>query len=169
MVEQAWGESPLAGRATPEFSRQSQARMSRTTSPGHIGQAEIAAGVAVGQLLVVDAQQVQHGGVQVVNRDAVLDGLEAELVGGAVGQAAFDAAAGHPHGEAVGIVIAAVAALGDRRAAEFAAPDHERSRRAGRAASGRESAPPTPGPCRGSGSRRFLLMSLWSSQGWPGP
>ena len=55
----------------------------------------------------------------------ILDGLEAEFVGGAVSDAALEAAAGHQHGEAVGIVIAAVAAFGNRRAAEFAAPDHQ--------------------------------------------
>ena len=32
----------------------------------NVGQAEISARVAVGQLLVVEPQQVQHGGVQVV-------------------------------------------------------------------------------------------------------
>ena len=38
--------------------------------------------------LVIDAQQVQHRGVQVVDVDDVLDGVVAELVGGAVGDAA---------------------------------------------------------------------------------
>ena len=50
----------------------------------HIGQAEIAAGVAVGELLVIEAQQVQDRGVQVVDVDRVFDGLEAEFVGRAV-------------------------------------------------------------------------------------
>ena len=36
------------------------------------------------------------------------------------------AAAGHPHGEAVGVVVAAVALLAHRRAAELAAPDDQR-------------------------------------------
>ena len=53
------------------------------------------------------------------------DGFEAEFVGRAVGEPAFEAAAGHPHGVAVGIVVAAVAAFGNRRAPEFAAPDHQ--------------------------------------------
>ena len=54
--------------------------------PVHIGQPEIAAGVAVGQLLVIDAQDVQQRGVQVVDGDAVFDGAEAEFVGCAVGR-----------------------------------------------------------------------------------
>ena len=63
----------------------------------HVGQAEVAAGVAVGELLVVEAQQVQDRGVQVVDVDLVLDGLEAELVGRAVDVPPLHAAAGQPH------------------------------------------------------------------------
>ena len=55
----------------------------------------------------------------------VLDGVVAELVGRAVGDARLDAAAGQPDRKAVDVVVAAVA-LGHRRAAEFAAPDHQR-------------------------------------------
>ena len=62
----------------------------------HVGQAEVAAGVAVGQAFVVEAQQVQQRGVQVVDADAVLDGAETEFVSRAVGQAPFDATAGQP-------------------------------------------------------------------------
>ena len=58
--------------------------------------------------------------------DPVLDRVQADLVGRAVGHAALDAAAGHPDREAVGVVVAAVAALAHRRAAELAAPDHQR-------------------------------------------
>ena len=61
--------------------------------------------------------------MQVVDRDAIFDGFEAEFVRGAVADAALEAAAGHEHGEAVGVMVAAVAAFGDRRAAELAAPD----------------------------------------------
>ena len=37
----------------------------------HVGQAEIAAGVAVGQLLMVEAEQVKNRGVQVVDMHRV--------------------------------------------------------------------------------------------------
>ena len=90
-----------------------------------VGQPHVAAAEAVGQSLVVDAQQVKHRGVQVVDLDLVLDGVVAVIVGGAVDGAALDSAAGEPHGEAIGIVIAAVGSLGHRRAAELAAPDHQ--------------------------------------------
>ena len=62
----------------------SYARMPLTTLPAHVGQAEVAALEAEGEPLVVDAQQVEHRGVQVVDVDHVLDGVVAELVGLAV-------------------------------------------------------------------------------------
>ena len=51
----------------------------------------------------------------------------AEGVGRAVAGAAADAAAGEPDGEAVGVMVAAVFALGGGRAAEFAGPEDERA------------------------------------------
>src|SRR5207249_4570388 len=68
----------------------------------------------------------EQGGVQVVNVDLVFGGEEAVVVGGAVREAAPDAAAGQPHRKALRIVVAAVAALGRRRAAELPAPPHQR-------------------------------------------
>jgi hypothetical protein len=48
-----------------------------------IGQAHVAAIEKIGQAGVVDAQQVQHGGVKVVDRDGLALGFVAELVTGA--------------------------------------------------------------------------------------
>src|SRR5437762_2435215 len=73
----------------------------------------------------IEAHQVQHGGVDVGDVVAVLDGVEADLVGDAVGNAALDAAAGQPGAEALRMMVAAVA-LGTRRAAELRAPDDDR-------------------------------------------
>ncbi len=42
-----------------------------------VGEAEVAAAVAVGEAFVVDAQHVQHRGVQVVDAGAVFDGFDA--------------------------------------------------------------------------------------------
>src|SRR6266542_3597892 len=74
----------------------------------HVGQPEVASAVAVGELCVIQAQQVQNRGVQIVDVNLVLHGLEAEIVGSAVGHASFDAAACQPHAETVGIVIATI-------------------------------------------------------------
>ena len=52
--------------------------------PVHVGQPEVAALELVGQALVVDAEKVQHRGVEVVDVDDVLDGGVAEFVGVAV-------------------------------------------------------------------------------------
>ena len=52
-------------------------------------------------LLVVEAEEVQERGVVVVVVHDVLHRVMAELVGLAVGEALLEAAAGHPHREAV--------------------------------------------------------------------
>src|SRR6185436_12775032 len=57
---------------------------------------------------------------------ALLDGVEAELVGRAVDDAPLDAAAGQPRAEAEGMVVPAVGALGPGGAAELGAPDDQR-------------------------------------------
>ena len=56
----------------------------------------------------------------------LLDGLHAQLVGRAVDEAPFDAAAGQPHREPQAVVIATLGPFGIRRPAEFTAPDHQR-------------------------------------------
>lgn len=97
----------------------------------HIRQAEIAAGVAKGQLLVIKSEAVQHGGVQIMNTDRVFGGAEPEFVCRAVDGAAFDSTAGQPDAEAPVIMVAAglwlsVGAEFDRWCpAKFAAPENE--------------------------------------------
>ena len=98
-----------------------------------VGEAEVAALVAEGEAFVVEAELVEDGGVEVVDVDTVFGDIEPEVVGFAVADAGFDAAAGHPHGEGVFVVVAAdadffaaaVLALFDGGAAEFGAPDDE--------------------------------------------
>src|SRR5688572_25322568 len=91
----------------------------------NIGQAEVAAAVVEGEAGVVQAQQMQNGGVPVVNVHGVDDGFVAVVVGGAVTHAALDSAAGHPDGVALVVVVAAGAALGVGSAAKFAGPDYQ--------------------------------------------
>ena len=79
---------------------------------------------AIRHPLMFDAQEMEHGGVEVVYVDDVLDGVVAEFIGVAIAGAAFDPAAGHPHGEAFDMVIA-TGALRHGRAAKFTAPDNE--------------------------------------------
>ena len=65
-----------------------------------------------GQALVVDAEQVQERGVEVVDVDRVFDDRVAEVVGAAEGDAALDAAAGQPDAE--GVLVMVAAGLGGR-------------------------------------------------------
>src|SRR5207253_2928544 len=82
-----------------------------------------AAFVLVNQAHVVEAHQPEDSRVQVVNVQLRVDGSQADVVGRADGLAALHAAAGHPHREAEGVVVAAVPFFAHRRAAELAAPD----------------------------------------------
>ena len=81
-----------------------------------VGQPEISPGVVVGEFLVIEAQQRQECGVEIVDMNWVFSGRESELVGGAVHGAALHAAAGQPHREPVVVVVAAVdlAGIGSR-------------------------------------------------------
>src|SRR5437773_590396 len=69
----------------------------------------------------IEAELVHHRGVDVRDVVAVLDGVEADLVGGTVDYAGLDAAAGQPGTETLRMMIAAIA-LGTRRPAEFRPP-----------------------------------------------
>ena len=97
-----------------------------------VRQTEVAALEAVGEAFVVDAEEVQDGGLEVVDVDGMIDGVEAEVVGSAESEAGLDSAASYPDGEGIWMMIAAPAgsvvdvALNERRATEFAAPDDER-------------------------------------------
>ena len=74
----------------------------------------------------VDAEQVEDRGVDVRDVMAVLDGMEAELVGGAVDESPPDSAAGQPDREAVVVVVAAVGPLRAGCPTELGRPDDDR-------------------------------------------
>ena len=65
--------------------------------------------MAVRQALLVQAEQVQDGRVQIVDVNLVGRRPRAQFIGGAVSHSAFDASAGHPHRVAAIAVIAGVA------------------------------------------------------------
>src|SRR4051794_20917510 len=70
-----------------------------------VGQAEVAAGVAVGEALVIEAEQMQDRRVQVVYTRRLFDGLESEIVGRPVNRAAANSTAGQPDAEPVMVVV----------------------------------------------------------------
>ena len=97
----------------------------------HISKTEIPALEAVGKFLVIEAQQVKDRRLQVVDVDRIFGDAEAEIVGGAEGEAALDAPAREPDGVGDRMVIAAQGStdggvvLNHGRATEFTAPDNK--------------------------------------------
>jgi len=80
--------------------------------------------LAVGELEAVgiESEEVEDGGVDIGDVVGMLDGVETDFIGGAVGGAAADAGAGEPGAEAGRVVIASVA-FGSWGAAKFCAAD----------------------------------------------
>jgi hypothetical protein len=77
----------------------------------YIGQSNVTAAEAVGQLLVVDPEQVQHGGVEIMYLQWLIHRLVTPIIGCAIGHAGLDPAPGHPKAEAVLVVIPAFRAM----------------------------------------------------------
>lgn len=78
------------------------------------------------QPFMIKAEEVKHGGVQVINVDFAIDRVVSEVVGHSMDDSSLDAATGHPHRKSMLIVLATVAILSVRRASEFTAPHDER-------------------------------------------
>src|SRR5262245_27313695 len=96
----------------------------------HVGETIVAALEAEGEPGVVDAEEVKNRRLEVEGAHGIFDDVGAEVVGGAVGDAALDAAARHPDRKTAAVMIAAEArlvevALDEYRAAEFTAPDDQ--------------------------------------------
>ena len=72
----------------------------------HVGQAALDAVVVEGQPRMVDPEQVQDGGVEVVPVGAVLDGFPADVIGRPVGHAVLQTRPRQPGREAVLVVVA---------------------------------------------------------------
>jgi hypothetical protein len=98
----------------------------------HVGEPEIAALETEGQFGVIETEQVEDGGLKVMDVDAILDGVEAKLVRFTKGDTRADPAASEPHRIGINVMVAAhivaadVADFAHRRSAELAAPDDER-------------------------------------------
>ena len=93
----------------------------------NICQTEIASGVTIGQSEVVDSQQVQQGGVEIVHVHLLLHGDVTELVGVSVGKSRLQTAAGQPDREAIRVVVSTrppILCVG--RAAELGTPPDDR-------------------------------------------
>ena len=93
----------------------------------NVREAEVAARVAIRELLMVEAQEMEDRGMEVVHVNSVDCRGESELVGGAVHMAAANTTAGQPHRETVMIMVAARESrqLGDGCTAELTAPEYQ--------------------------------------------
>ena len=74
----------------------------------YISQPVVAARVAVGELFVIDAKQVQDRGLKIVDMDRILGYVEAKIVGSPMNMTMFDATAGQPYTEGVWMMVATV-------------------------------------------------------------
>src|SRR6476620_10441653 len=97
-----------------------------------VGKTKVAALKSIGQFRVIEAEQMQERGVEIVDVDFVFDHMETELVGFSERESGFETAAGHPHRESLRVMVTAEFAAGvgialdHRRAAKFAAPKYDR-------------------------------------------
>ncbi len=64
--------------------------------------------------------------MQIVHVGLRFDSVKSKVVGCTDHLTAFDATAGHPHCEAIGVMVATVTFFGHGSASEFSAPDDER-------------------------------------------
>ena len=55
--------------------------------------------------LVVDAQQVKCGGMEVIGISGLVSRFPPQFVSGSIADSALDASSGHPSGEGAGIVV----------------------------------------------------------------
>ena len=81
------------------------AKISFTIFPWTVGQADVSATEAVGQLFVVDPEQVQDGCMQIVYLQGIFDRPVAPFVGSPKCNAGLHVSPGHPKTESVFVVL----------------------------------------------------------------
>ena len=98
----------------------------------HVGQPVVSALEAVGQLFMIEAEQVHDGCLQVVDMNPVFDNTETEFVGLAVIEAGFGTTTSEPHRVAIGVMVTSEdfafrsPSFPKWSSSEFAAPDDQR-------------------------------------------
>ncbi len=92
----------------------------------NVRQTAVNAIVAEGEPLMVDSQEVQNRGMQVVAVGFAFGSVEAELIALAVSGPGFDPRTDQPSDERTSVVVAAGRALRKGHAAKFAGPYDQR-------------------------------------------
>ena len=96
--------------------------------PGNVRQAVVTAGMSIGELSMIEAEEVQHCRVEVMDGASVFNGVVAKFVGASIAKTSSDAASGHPHRESIRMMIPsfrAIAFLDRRGSPEFASPKNQ--------------------------------------------
>src|SRR6266581_3434094 len=94
--------------------------------PMHIGQPPVDAVVAESQLLMIDAELVQNGCVQVIAVGGIGSGPVRPFIARPIRNSALEAAAGDPTRERERIMVAPFAALAAGHASELRRPNYQR-------------------------------------------
>ena len=76
----------------------------------HVGESHVASAEAKSELFVVDAEQVQDGGMHIVNIDGVFHGAHPHFVGGTERRATTDTGTSHPDAVAAHMMVASITA-----------------------------------------------------------
>lgn len=92
----------------------------------HVSQAAIDTVVAHAESRMIDAQQVQHGGMEIVTIRFIFGGLVGEIIARSERAASLDACPGEPGYERPSVVVATGGSLREWHPAEFGRPDDER-------------------------------------------
>ena len=94
---------------------------------GDIGEALVSAGMGVGEPLMVEPEQVQQRGVQVIDAHAIHGGLVPHVIRLPEVDPSPHSAPGEPGRKGMRVVVPPrlLPALGDRESAELPAADHE--------------------------------------------
>ena len=88
-------------------------------------QPEVEALESKSKSLMVDSQQMQHGGVHVVGGHNILDGVIAQFIRRSMSDTSAESTATNKVRKAFDVVVAAIA-LGHGRTTEFTPPDNDR-------------------------------------------
>ncbi len=75
--------------------------------PIDVGEAEVAASIAIGELFVINTKEVQDGGMKVMHMDFLLHGVHAYFISGAIGETSAHPTTGEKGAEGRMMVVPA--------------------------------------------------------------
>ncbi len=95
--------------------------------PVHVCQSAIDAILSDGQTGVIDSQQMQDGGVDIIDLSGVIaiEGFVAPFVGVSAGDATTDSTATEPVGKDIRVMVTSSGTLGGGHASEFCCPEDD--------------------------------------------